>query len=134
MPLSWKRWRRRSVLSQHRSQIASPQTYKTTNFQERVPLKKSPNLVLTVGSTILPQATMFGEELYPHLFTKAAALLRSIAQNQAFIDGNKRIAWIATRVFLAANGIDVHVSLEEGLQLMNDLAEKKSTLMRSEHI
>lgn len=83
---------------------------------------------LLESAVALPQATMFGEELYPHLFTKAAALLRSIAQNQAFIDGNKRIAWIATRVFLAANGIDVHVSLEEGLQLMNDLAEKKINL------
>lgn len=83
---------------------------------------------LLESAVALPQATMFGEELYPHLFTKAAALLRSIAQNQSFIDGNKRIAWIATRVFLAANGSDIRVSLEEGLRLMNDLAEKKLAL------
>ncbi|HEV3157540.1 MAG TPA: type II toxin-antitoxin system death-on-curing family toxin [Candidatus Baltobacteraceae bacterium] len=83
---------------------------------------------LLESAVALPQATMFGEELYPHLFTKAAALLRSIAQNQAFIDGNKRIAWIATRVFLAANGIDILVSIEEGLGLMNGLAERKLNL------
>jgi death-on-curing protein len=48
---------------------------------------------LLSSAVALPQATMFGEELYPHIFTKAAALLRSIAQNQPFIDGNKRIAF-----------------------------------------
>jgi death on curing protein len=76
----------------------------------------------------LPRATMFGAELYPHLFQKAAALLRSITQNQPFLDGNKRIAWIATRTFLAANGFDVHAHPEEGLKLMTDLAERKLDL------
>lgn len=68
---------------------------------------------------------MFGTELYPHLFQKAAALLRSIAQNQPFLDGNKRIAWIAMRTFLAANGFDFHADVDEGLRLMIDLAERK---------
>lgn len=80
---------------------------------------------LLESAVALPQATMFGTELYPHLFQKAAALLRSIAQNQPFLDGNKRIAWIAMRTFLAANGFDVHVGVDEGLQLMTDLAERK---------
>jgi len=62
---------------------------------------------LLESAVALPQATMFGEDLYPHIFQKAAALLRSIAQNQSFVDGNKRIAWLAMSVFLAANGIDV---------------------------
>jgi death-on-curing protein len=80
---------------------------------------------LLESAVALPQATMFGEELYPHVFTKAAAMLRSIAQNQSFIDGNKRIAWIATRVFLAANGLDLLATVDEGLQLMLDLAQKQ---------
>jgi death on curing protein len=80
---------------------------------------------LLESAVALPQATMFGAELYPHLFQKAAALLRSVAQNQPFLDGNKRIAWIAARAFLAANGFDVHADAEEGLKLMLDLAERK---------
>jgi death on curing protein len=80
---------------------------------------------LLESAVALPQATMFGAELYPHIFQKAAALLRSIAQNQPFLDGNKRIAWIAMRTFLAANGFDVHAEVDEGLQLMIDLAERK---------
>lgn len=80
---------------------------------------------LLESAVALPLATMFGAELYPHLFQKGAALLRSIAQNQPFLDGNKRIAWIATRTFLAANGFDVHAEPEEGLKMMIDLAERK---------
>jgi death-on-curing protein len=80
---------------------------------------------LLESAVALPRATMFGAELYPHLFQKAAALQRSIAQNQPFLDGNKRIAWIAARTFLAANGFDVQASAEEGLKLMTDIAERK---------
>jgi death on curing protein len=80
---------------------------------------------LLESAVALPQASMFGVELYPHLFQKAAALLRSIAQNQPFLDGNKRIAWIAARTFLAANGFDIHADSAQGLKLMVDLAERK---------
>jgi death-on-curing protein len=41
------------------------------------------------------------------LWTKAAALLQSIVNNHALIDGNKRLGWLATAVFLELNGINV---------------------------
>ena len=46
------------------------------------------------------RATAFGEDLYPTIDLKAAALLHSIARNHALVDGNKRLAWLATVVFL----------------------------------
>src|SRR5687768_14893506 len=52
-----------------------------------------------------PQATAFGHEAYPDLLTKAAALLQSIVNNHALVDGNKRLGWLATAVFLELNGI-----------------------------
>ena len=52
-----------------------------------------------------PQATAFGEDAYPDMITKAAALLQSIVNNHALIDGNKRLGWLATAVFLELNGI-----------------------------
>jgi death-on-curing protein len=52
-----------------------------------------------------PQSTVFGEDAYPDLITKAAALLQSIVNNHALIDGNKRLGWLATAVFLELNGI-----------------------------
>ena len=52
-----------------------------------------------------PQTSAFGEDAYPDLVTKAAALLQSIVNNHALVDGNKRLGWLATAVFLELNGI-----------------------------
>lgn len=54
-----------------------------------------------------PQTTVFGEDAYPDVWTKAAALLHSILKNHALVDGNKRLGWLATAVFLEINGIKV---------------------------
>jgi death-on-curing protein len=50
-----------------------------------------------------PVTNVFGQEAYPTLAEKAAALLHSICANHAFIDGNKRLAWVAARVFVGLN-------------------------------
>lgn len=42
-----------------------------------------------------PNATFAGEELYPTIFLKAAAILESIVKNHPFVDGNKRTGWLA---------------------------------------
>jgi death-on-curing protein len=51
-----------------------------------------------------PQTTVFGSDAYPDLWTKAAALLQSLVKNHALVDGNKRLAWLATATFLEING------------------------------
>lgn len=45
-----------------------------------------------------------GEDAYPDLFTKAASLLHSLARNHPLVDGNKRLAWLATYVVAVASG------------------------------
>lgn len=58
-----------------------------------------------LGSALArPRATVFGEDVYPDLHLKAAALMHSLARNHALVDGNKRLAWTACRTFLAING------------------------------
>ena len=52
-----------------------------------------------------PQTTVFGEDAYPDLVGKAAALLQSIVNNHPLVDGNKRLGWLATAVFLELNGV-----------------------------
>ena len=54
-----------------------------------------------------PSTRVFGDDAYPDLWTKAAALTQSIVKNHALIDGNKRLGWLATAVFLEINGNDV---------------------------
>ena len=44
------------------------------------------------------------EDAYADLSTKSAALLQSILKDHALIDGNKRLGWLATAVFLELNG------------------------------
>lgn len=50
-----------------------------------------------------PQASAFGQDAYPDLHVKAAALLHSLIRNHALVDGNKRLAWAACRTFLGLN-------------------------------
>ncbi|MCY3559664.1 MAG: type II toxin-antitoxin system death-on-curing family toxin [bacterium] len=52
-----------------------------------------------------PQASAFGADAYPDIWTKGAALLQSIVKNHPLIDGNKRLGWLATAVFLEINGV-----------------------------
>jgi len=54
-----------------------------------------------------PQASAFGQDAYPTLDEKAAALLEGIARAHALIDGNKRLAWSAVVVFYGLNGYDI---------------------------
>jgi death-on-curing protein len=69
------------------------------------PLVRDPGLL--AAATARPSAVLFGQTAYPTLFGKAAALMFSICQNHALIDGNKRLAWAAAVTFLALNGVPV---------------------------
>ena len=50
---------------------------------------------------------------YADLIEEAAALWESLAQNHAFVDGNKRVAFAATYTFLAINGTRMTATAEE---------------------
>src|SRR4051794_37173269 len=61
-----------------------------------------------LGSAVhRPRASVLGQDAYPDLLTKAGALLHSLAGNHPLVDGNKRLAWLATYVFLAKNGVEL---------------------------
>lgn len=60
-----------------------------------------------------PQMTFGGEELYPSLLEKSAALGFSIIMNHPFVDGNKRTGHAATETFLLLNGMEISASVDE---------------------
>jgi death-on-curing protein len=64
-----------------------------------------------------PQASFFGQEAYPTLTAKAAALMHSLAGNHALVDGNKRLALLATVVFLRINGYGLDLSDDAAFEL-----------------
>jgi death-on-curing protein len=65
-----------------------------------------------------PRASAFGQDAYPTIHLKAAALLHSVVMNHALVDGNKRLAWLATFVFYDVNGLDLDVPDDDGFDLM----------------
>ncbi|QZT63599.1 type II toxin-antitoxin system death-on-curing family toxin [Mycolicibacterium austroafricanum] len=70
-----------------------------------------------------PRTTVFGLDAYPDNFTKAAALLQSLARNHALVDGNKRTAWAAAWVFLHINGISLsEFDVDDAEVFMNNVA------------
>lgn len=65
------------------------------------------DLGLLAAAAERPRASAFGEDAYPDIWTKAAALLQSLLKNHPLVDGNKRLAWLSTAVFLGMNGHDM---------------------------
>jgi len=70
-----------------------------------------------------PRSSAFGEDAYPSLELKAAALLHSVARNHALVDGNKRLAWLATVVFLDLNQHAPDIDDEAAFHLVMDAAQ-----------
>jgi death on curing protein len=69
-----------------------------------------------------PRASAFGDDAYPTLDLKAAALLHSITKNHALVDGNKRVAWLSTVVFCDLNGSAPELSDDDAFQIVWDIA------------
>jgi death on curing protein len=69
---------------------------------------------LLESAVMMPQASFGGEYLHKDLFEMAAAYAFHIAENQPFLDGNKRTALVSALVFLDINGF---VILDEGMKL-----------------
>jgi death-on-curing protein len=69
-----------------------------------------------------PQTSVFGEDAYPDFPTKAAALMHSLARNHPLVDGNKRLAWSAMRIFALMNGWDVELRVDDAERLVLDVA------------
>ncbi len=65
-----------------------------------------------------PAISVFGEDAYGTFEDKAAALMHSLVRNHALVDGNKRLAWSAVRVFFLLNGRDLIYTVDEAEELM----------------
>ena len=74
---------------------------------------------LLASAVARPQASMFGQDAYPTLAEKAAALLHSVAQNQALVDGNKRLALLCADAFVRINGCRLGLSDDAAFELLN---------------
>ncbi|MEV7872120.1 type II toxin-antitoxin system death-on-curing family toxin [Streptomyces sp. NPDC088124] len=65
-----------------------------------------------------PSAAMFGQEAYPDVIEKAAALLQSLTINHPLFDGNKRTAWLSCVTFLALNEVHLRPDIDAAERLV----------------
>jgi death-on-curing protein len=72
-----------------------------------------------------PSATFGGEYVHADLFAMAAAYAFHIAQNQPFVDGNKRTGLLTALVFLDLNGVQVADPTERLHEAMLAIAERR---------
>jgi death on curing protein len=73
---------------------------------------------LLAAAAARPRITVLGDDAYPTFEDKAAALLHSLVSNHALVDGNKRLAWAAARIFCLLNGRDLTYTVDEAEDLM----------------
>lgn len=99
------------------------------------------DLGLLESALARPLTTLMGQDAYPTIEAKAAALLHSICLNHALVDGNKRLAALATMVFLDINGkeptltnadlFDLTMAVASGdLRDVDDIAARLTTKPR----
>jgi death-on-curing protein len=80
---------------------------------------------LIESAVALPRQTFDGEDLYPTIVEKAAALGFSLACNHGFEDGNKRIGHAAMETYLVLNGYELTASVDEQETTFWRLADHK---------
>lgn len=75
-----------------------------------------------------PSAGMFGVDAYPAFEEKAAALISSVAQNHALVDGNKRISLYLTFIFIELNGFTITFTNDEAFEFVLAVAQNRMEL------
>ncbi len=79
-----------------------------------------------------PAASLFGEDAYPTIDRKAAAMLESLCKNHPLFDGNKRTAWTSMVAFLWINGWKHDFSTDDAFALVIGIAEGSIDLDEAE--
>ena len=75
------------------------------------------------GAVARARASIYGEDAYPDLDAKAAALLHSIVSGHALIDGNKRLGWVSVRLFYRLNDRDLRAPIDDAFDLVASIAD-----------
>ena len=86
------------------------------------------DLGLLESAVVRPRTSLWGSEAYPSLTMKAAALLESLVRNRSLVDGNKRIGWLATIVFLDINEVWIEAPDDDAYNLVMAVASGQADI------
>jgi death-on-curing protein len=81
------------------------------------------DLGLLEAAAARPGTSAFGQDAYPDLDMKAAALLHSLARNHALVDGNKRLALAGVIAFCGVNGYRLTLTNDAAYELVMAVAD-----------
>lgn len=97
-------------------------------------LKGVRDMNLLLSAIEIPKTSMFGEDLYPTIYDKAAAYLFHIVQNHPFNDANKRTGFGVTYLFLKANKVSILLNEEAFENLVVEVAKGKINKQEIAHL
>lgn len=83
---------------------------------------------LLMSASIRPATRLYGEDMYPGLIAKAAAVMHSIVTHHPLVDGNKRLGWLSLVITLDVNGVRLDVPDDEAFALTMAVAEGSAGL------
>lgn len=75
-----------------------------------------------------PGSVLYGHEAYADFDHKAAALLDSLVGNQALVDGNKRLGWLAVVVFCGLNDVNLDAPDDPAYELVMSVARRELSI------
>ena len=87
---------------------------------------------LLASATVRPSTRLYGEDMYPGIVAKAAAIMHSIVTHHPLVDGNKRLGWVALVVTLDLNDIRLDVPDDEAFDLTIRVAAGQADLAEIE--
>ena len=81
---------------------------------------------LLLAALARPQATAGGQDAYPTIYEKAAALLHSLCRNHSLVDGNKRLSLAGTIAFYGMNGLRLQMTNAAAYDLITGIVTSNS--------
>lgn len=110
--------------AQHTEYLSIDDVVQIVEMFSEAPLREAVrDLGLLISAVERPALRYRGQDIYTPLAMKAAALMESLARNNALFDGNKRLSWLATNVFLELNDAAVHFSDNEIFSLLREVQQ-----------
>ena len=91
--------------------------------RELIPNAQIRDLGLLQSAAARPMTTVLGRDAYPTFRLKVAALMHSLGRNHTLVDGNKRLAWSAGRIFCLMNGYDLRFQVDDAERLILAIAQ-----------
>jgi len=86
------------------------------------------DLGLLDSALVRAQTRLYGQDAYPTLSLKAAAIVHSVINNHPMVGGNKRSAWVILNFFLVKNNRALSATQDEAYSFIMSITEKRIEL------